>query len=151
MRDFRYALRTLLRNPGFSLAAVLVLALGIGANSAIFTVIRAVLLAPLPYQQPDRLVNLFERDVIGDSPTNVVSGRNFLDWQHDAHSFEQMAMYGSDGASFSATDGGLPENVDAIICSANLFATLGVRPAMGRDFTADEDKFGAPRVVIISD
>ncbi len=151
MRDFRYAIRTLLRNPGFSLAAVLVLALGIGANSAIFTVIRAVLLAPLPYHQPDRLVNLFERDVIGETPSNPVSGRNFLDWQQAAHSFEQMAMYGWDSVSFTASDGGLPEDVDANICSYNLFAVLGVKPAMGREFTPEDDKFGAPRVAIISD
>lgn len=151
MRDFRYALRTLARNPGFSLAAVLVLALGIGANSAIFTVIRAVLLAPLPYPDPDRLVNLYERDVIGTFPFNVVSGPNVLDWQRDARSFEQIAFWGEWGSSFAPDDGGLPENITAAICSYNLFATLGVRPAMGRTFTAEEDKYGAPRVVVISD
>jgi putative ABC transport system permease protein len=81
MGNVRYAVRTLLRRPGFSLAAVVVLALGIGANSAIFTVIRAVLLAPLPYRDPDRLVRLYERNVIGENPFNVVSWPNFSDWQ----------------------------------------------------------------------
>jgi predicted permease len=151
MRDFRYAFRTLARNPGFSLAAILVLALGIGANSAIFTVIRAVLLAPLPYPDPDRLVNLYERDVIGPSDFNIVSGLNFEDWQREAKSFEQMAIYGEWISSFAPDDGGLPENIDGAICSSNLFATLGVRPAIGRSFTAEEDQFAGPPVVMISD
>jgi hypothetical protein len=98
MRDLRYAFRTLLRNPGFGIAAVLVQALGIGANSAIFTVVRAVLLAPLPYAQPDRLVNLYESKVVGEGRYNVVSGPNVLDWQRDAKSFAQIA-YLNNGAS----------------------------------------------------
>ncbi len=151
MRDFRYTFRTLLRNPGFSLAAVLVLALGIGANSAIFTVIRAVLLTPLPYPHPERLVNLYERDVIGPTMFNVVSGPNFFDWQREAKSFESMAMCGDWGSGLSPDDGGLPEVVDARICSHELFATLGVQPAMGRTFTAEEDVHGGPRVAVISD
>ena len=94
LRYFRYAFRTLLRSPVFSIAAVLVLALGIGANSAIFTVIRAVLLAPLPYPDPDRLVNLYESQVLGEGQFNSVSAPNFFDWQRDARSFEQMAFWG---------------------------------------------------------
>lgn len=151
MRDIRYAFRTLLRNPGFSIAAVLVLALGIGANSAIFTVIRAVLLAPLPYPHPERLVNLYEVGVISGSRFNIVSAPNFYDWQRETHSFEQMAFFGEWESSFSADDGGLPEKIVGTISSDNLFSTLGTRPAMGRSFTADENKHGAPRVAIISD
>ena len=150
MRDIRYALRTLLRSPGFSAAAMLVLALGIGANSAIFTVIRAVLLAPLPYPHPERLVDLYERDV-GPGQFNVVSAPNFFDWQRDAHTFEHMALYGDWIASFAPDDGGLPENIGGAICSDNVFTTLGVRPAMGRAFTAEEDRFGAEGVVMIGD
>src|SRR5882724_12108824 len=101
MRDLRYAFRTLARNPGFSVAAILVLALGIGANSAIFTVVQAVLLAPLPYPSPDRLVRLYERNVVGEAPFNVVSGPNFYDWQRESKSFMQMAAYGDWTASFS--------------------------------------------------
>lgn len=151
MRDIRYAFRTLRRNPGFSLAAILVLALGIGANTAIFTVVRAVLLAPLPYRDPDRLVLLYERNVIGETAFNIVSGQNFLDWQRDAQSFEQMAIWGSWSSSLSAHDGGLPENVNGAICSYNLFATLGIQPALGRAFLPEDDAADTARVVIISD
>ncbi|HLK69744.1 MAG TPA: ABC transporter permease [Bryobacteraceae bacterium] len=151
MRDLRYAFRKLLRTPGFTLAAVLVLALGIGANSAIFTVIRAVLLAPLPYPHPERLVNLFERNVVSETAFNTVSAPNLYDWQRDAHGFEQMAFYGEYGTSFWPDDGGLPENIRGAICSYNLFATLGAQPALGRTFTAADDVRGATPVVIISD
>ena len=151
MRDVRYALRTLSRNPGFSLAAILVLALGIGANTAIFTVVRAVLLAPLPYRDPGRLVLLYERNVIGETAFNVVSAPNYLDWQRDARSFEQMAIWGDWSSSLSAHDGGLPENVKGAICSYNLFATLGVQPALGRAFLPEDDTADAARSVIISD
>ncbi len=151
MRDIRYALRTLGRNSGFSVAAILVLALGIGANTAIFTVVRAVLLAPLPYRDPDRLVLLYERNVIGETAFNIVSGQNFLDWQRDAASFEQMAIWGDWSSSLSTNDGGLPEDVNGAICSYNLFATLGVPPALGRAFLPEDDTPDAARVVIISD
>ena len=151
MREIRYAFRTLLRNPGFSIAAVLVLALGIGANSAIFTVIRAVLLAPLPYPHPERLVQLFERDVVGTNPFNVVSGLNFFDWQKEAASFEQMGYYGDWQSSFSPTDGGLPEILPGTICSAGFFTTFGVQPAMGRAFRSEDDRPEAARVAIISE
>jgi putative ABC transport system permease protein len=150
MRDLRYALRALSRNPGFSLAAILVLALGIGANSAIFTVIRAVLLAPLPYPDPDRLVRLYERDVVGTYPFNVVSGPNFYDWKKEANSFEAMGFYGDWSASLSPSDGGLPEDLDAAICEPGFFRTLGVQPILGRAFSDEDDQQDAPRVVVIS-
>ncbi len=153
MRDLRYAFRTLARNPGFSVAALLVLALGIGANSAIFTVVQAVLLAPLPYQSPQELVRLYERNVVGENPFNDMSWPNFDDWQRDSKSFAQMAPYadGDTSVSFSPSDGGLPENLAGSICAHNLFSTLGVQPAMGRAFRADEDQPDAESVVIISD
>src|SRR5437868_13994222 len=109
MRNLRYALRTLGRNPSFSVAAVLVLALGIGANSAIFTVVQAVLLAPLPYNSPERLVRLYERNVVSESPYNVASWPNFSDWKEQSKSFSDMAAYGDSSVSFSPSDGGLPE------------------------------------------
>ncbi len=98
-RDLRYALRALRRSPGFAFAAVLVLALGIGANTAIFTVVDAVLLQPLPYAEPGRLVRLYER--LGGNPYNVASGPNFLDWQREATSYLQMAAYGDQGFNLS--------------------------------------------------
>jgi predicted permease len=151
MRDLRYALRTLSRNPGFTISAMLVLALGIGANSAIFTVVRAVLLAPLPYRDPARLVNLYERNVVGETSFNVVSAPNFYDWQSQSHSFEQMAFYTQSTSSFTPGDGGLPENLSGALCSYNLFSTLGVEPQLGRAFLPSEDAPGAARVAIISD
>src|SRR5262245_38344931 len=150
MREIRYAFRTLARNRGLSLAAIVVFALGIGANSAIFTVVRAVLLAPLPYADPDRLAMLYERDVIGTSPTNVVSAPNFYDWKARSKSFESMAYYGEWGTSFSPSDGGLPESLTGTICDSGFFPTLGVRPALGRTFNADDDGPGADRVVVIN-
>jgi len=151
MRDLRYALRALSRNPGFTVTAVLVLALGIGANTAIFTVVQGVLLAALPYQAPDRLVRLYERNVVGENPFNVVSAANFYDWQRDSKSYTGMAIYGGWRGSLSPADDGLPESLTGQICSYNLFSTLGVQPAMGRAFLADDDRPDADRVVIISD
>src|ERR1700689_4240333 len=120
MKNLLYTLRTLARNPGFSVAALLVLALGIGANSAIFTVVQAVLLAPLPYQAPDRLGRLFERNVVGQNqPFNMVSAPNVFDWRSDAKSFQQVALYGDTAVSFSPSDGGLPENLTGAIWDYN--------------------------------
>src|SRR5215475_15074161 len=134
MHAIRYALRTLARNRGLSLAAILVFALGIGVNTAIFTVVRAVLIAPLPYPDPDRLTRLYERDVVGTQPFNAVSGPNFYDWKGDANSFESMGYYGDWGTSFSPSDGGLPEFLSGTICDPGLFTTLGAKPALGRTF-----------------
>jgi predicted permease len=150
MRDIRYALRTLGRSRGMSLAAILVLALGIGANSAIFTVVRAVLLAPLPYRDPGRLVRLYERDVVNPTLFNVVSAANFYDWRAAATSFESMAYYGEWQASLAPSDGSLPESLYGAICDAGFFPTLGVPPALGRTFREDEDRPNADRVVVIS-
>ena len=130
---------------------MLVLALGIGANSAIFTVVQAVLLAPLPYKSPERLVGLYERNVVGETAFNVLSWPNFADWQAESKSFDEMAAYGDSNVSFSASDEGLPENISGVICSYNLFSTLGVQPALGRAFTSDDDQPQAERTVIIGD
>jgi hypothetical protein len=151
MRDLRYAFRALIRNPSFSIAAVLVLALGIGANSAIFTVVEAVLLAPLPYKSPDKLVRVYERNVVGVGPFNSVSWANFADWQTESKSFSEMALWGESSSSFSPSDGGLPENLTGAICTYNFFSTLGVQPALGRAFTSDDDQPEAALNVIISD
>jgi predicted permease len=149
MRDIRYALRTLARSMGLSLAAVVVLALGIGANSAIFTVVRAVLLAPLPYPEPERLVRLYERDVVGTNPYNVASAQNFFDWRSEARSFSSMGFYGDWGSSLSPSDGGLPENLTGAICDAGFFGTLGTQPRLGRVFREEDDRQDAERVVVI--
>jgi predicted permease len=151
MRNLRYAIRILARSPGFTLAAVLVLALGIGANTAIFTVVRAVLLAPLPYANPDRLVRLYERNVIGDNEFNVVSPPNFDDWTAQAESYEQTAAYGDSSYNLAGGSGELPEQLTGLITTYNLFSTLGVQPVIGRAFLAEDDRPDAARTVILSD
>jgi putative ABC transport system permease protein len=130
--------------------AILVIALGIGANTAIFTVVRAVLLAPLPYRDPDRLVRLFETNVVNTTAFNVVSAPNFYDWRSEATSFESMGYYGDWGSSFSPSDGGLPENLTGAICDSGFFNTLGVQPEIGRAIVDGDDRRDADRVVVIS-
>ncbi len=146
-QDLRYGLRMLRKNPGFTLVAVLTLALGIGANSAIFSVVNAVLLRSLPYRDPDRLVLVsYIRAREGSS---FARPAEFLDWRDQAKVFEQIGAYRSDAADL--TGSGEPERLEAAFVSADLFATLGVAPALGRAFTPEEDTFGGPLAVILSD
>ena len=150
VQDVRFALRQLRNHPGFAIVAVLVLALGLGGNAAMFSVVNAVLLQPLPYADPQRLVALFERDVVGDEPFNVVAPANFLDWQKQARNFEQIAASGETAFNLaSATGSFTPERIHGSYCSANLFATLGVAPVLGRSFRDEEDRPGAARVAVI--
>ena len=153
IHDIAFALRQLRKNPGRTLIAITVLALGLGANAAIFSVVNALLLQPLPYKAPDRLVQLFERDVIGtgEAPYNPVAPANYLDWRRYARQFEQIAA--ADGGEFNlaSTSGGFaPERIDAAFPSGNLLTTLGVQPIQGRNFRPDEDRPGAPHVALIS-
>ncbi len=153
-RDLRFAIRQFSQRPGFTLTAILVLALGLGANTAIFSLVNAFLLRPLPYKDPGRLVGLFERDPVGppgSDPYNAVAAGNFLDWQKESKSFEQMAAAASDAFNLASPQSLFePQRVDACLCSHTLFSTLGVNPLLGRGFLASEDRIGAPRVVIIS-
>jgi predicted permease len=153
-QDLRFALRQLLKQPAFSFTTVLVLALGLGANTAIFTVVNAFLLRPLPYKDPARLMGLFERDPIdvpGGEPFNDVAPANYLDWRKLSTSFEQIAAASDGGALNLASPANAfePQRVDAAACSSNLFLTLGIQPKLGRTFRDDEDRWGAPRVAII--
>src|SRR5262249_705747 len=144
-QDLRYGARMLAKNPGFTLIAVLTLALGIGANTAIFSVVNAVLLRPLPYQDAAQLMVLWERErnIEQESP----SYPNFLDWQAQSQSFAQMALSRRDNASL--TGAGEPERLDVRQVSANFFATLGVTPLLGRSFAPEEDQVGANPAAII--
>jgi putative ABC transport system permease protein len=147
-RDLRLALRRLARTPGFTAAAVLCLALGIGANTAIFTVINAVLLRPLPFGQPERLVSVWEANRHRDSERNVVSPANYLDWRAQNTVFEAMAVV-ADGSA-NLTGGGEPEEVPVQRVTAGYFDLLGLGPALGRDFTEADDAPGAPGVALLS-
>jgi len=151
-RDLRHATRTLLRDRGFTLVVMLVMAIGIGANTAMFTVVRSVLLKPLPFREPGRLVMLFEAMTDGKTPFNfnVVAGGVFQHWQNEAPGFEQMAAWGTAGYNLSSAGGQLPEKIEGTKCSWNLFSTLGVQPAYGRAFVAAEDTPNANAVVVLS-
>jgi len=152
LRDVRIGFRSLLKRPGFTAIAILTLALGIGVNTSLFTVVHGVLFSPLPFLAPDRLVSLWERNLSDDfpSPYNVVSGGVFDDWQRLAASFEQMAAIGEDSANLSGDGGPLPEAIGTRFCSYNLFPMLGVQPIYGRPFSAEDDRHGASGTVILT-
>jgi len=146
-QDVRYALRQLRKSPGFTTVTVLTLALGIGANTAIFSVVNGVLLNPLPFRDASRIVSMFQ-----DSPNffkGSISYPNFLDWQRENRSFEAMAAYRSTDGSITGT--GQAEYVHAQRISATFFPILGVKPILGRNFTADEDRRGASPTALISE
>jgi putative ABC transport system permease protein len=147
-RDFRHALRMLHRNPGFTAVAVLTLALGIGANTAIFSVIDSVLLRPLPYHEPAQLVMVWESNSQHPSPHNTVSPPNFLDWQSRNTVFSDMA-YIADVRN-NLTGNGAPEEVVVQAVSANFFSVLGVHPLLGPGFTPENGQAGHDNVVILS-
>jgi putative ABC transport system permease protein len=146
LQDCRYGLRMLGKNPGFTAVAVLTLALGIGANTAIFSVVDAVLLGPLPYAQPDQLVAVWESN---PHFRHVwVSYPNFLDWRRDARSFQRIAAFA--WRDFDLSNPGSPEHVQGKAVSGGFFDFLGVKLAVGRDFTLKEDVPGGTPVAIIS-
>ena len=149
-RDLRHGFRRLLKDRSFTLIAVLVLALGIGANTTLFTVVRSVLLKPLPFENPDQLVMLYEQSADHKHAYNVVAGGMFQEWQKQSRSFEQMALLGGSGYNLSGANGRLPEKVEGGKCSWNLFSTLGVRPAYGRVFSAEDDSANANATVILA-
>src|SRR6266536_2947444 len=148
MNDLKFAIRQLLINPGFTAVALLTLALGIGANSAIFSVIDAVLLRPLPYGEPDRLVMVWEDASFIGFPQDTPAPANYADWKTHHPGFEDMAAI--DWRNFTLVGDGEPEKIQAYGESANFFPLLGVKPELGRSFLAEEDQPGANRVAILS-
>jgi putative ABC transport system permease protein len=144
-QDMRYALRMLLKSPGFTFVAVLALALGIGANSAIFSVVNAVLLRPLPFTEPDRLVILWEKTQTQDTS---VSYPNFIDWRDQNTVFERITAFRRD--SFNLPGAGEPERLAGRLVSGNFFETLGVQPFVGRGFVEQDDQPGSAPAVVLS-
>ena len=133
--DVRYALRMLIRNPGFTLISVLALGLGIGANTAIFSVVNSVLLRPLPFKDPERLAMIWEKNIPRSRDRNVVSPANYLDWRDQNQSFEQIGAYLFTLQPLNlATSGGEPERVMGALVTAEVFPLLGIQPFMGRTF-----------------
>lgn len=150
-RDLQYAFRVLCKSPGFTLAVIAVLALGIGANTAIFSLVNAVLLRPLPFHEPDRLVRLFHippQDKFPGVPLFSVSTANYLDWKSSTHSFEGMAAYGIRTAGLT---GERPESLLMGSVTSDFFSVIGTPPAAGRVFLPEEDQPGRNLVVVISD
>ncbi len=149
VRDVRYGVRTLRRTPGFAIIAVLVMALGIGANVALFTVVRGVLLKPLPFKDSDRLMMLYERNLQTD-PYNIVSGGVYAEWKKLNTSFSSLALVQANDYTLSASGGQVAESLRGAQISWNLLTTLGVQPALGRDFTAGDDAPSANGTAILS-
>src|SRR5438552_9845143 len=136
LQDIRYAVRMCVRTPGFTAVAVLALALGIGANTAIFTIVNAVLIDRLPFRDPDRLVVVWEENARRPGRGNTISPANFLQWQERNRVFEQMSAFYEYRSNL--TGRGAPEELTAQDVTSNFFSTLGVAPLLGRAFAPDE-------------
>src|SRR5262249_14478894 len=146
LQDIRYGLRMMRRNLGFTAVAILTLALGIGANTAIFSVVNGVLLNPLPYPHPEQLLGLHQSKA--NFANGAISFPNFLDWRKDNRSFSSMAIMRRYG--FSLTGTGEAEQVDGLFISSEFFDLLGVKPVLGRGLRPGEDEIGAAPVVLIA-
>jgi hypothetical protein len=144
--DISYACRQLIKNPGFALTAIVVLTLGISASVAIFAFVDAMLIKPLPYQDPSRLISLFESTPLG--PRFHLSYLDYLDWKRLNHSFASMEAFDPDPLALKTANG--VQRVDGAVVGAGFFRMLGVAPTLGRDFRSGEDKVGAPGIVILS-
>ncbi|HEY4306190.1 MAG TPA: ABC transporter permease [Gemmatimonadaceae bacterium] len=149
LQDIRYAIRTLIKSPGFTIAAVLCLSLGIGVNATIFSCVRALLLRPFPYKNPDEIVAIGEAHPKRGWHMNSVSYANFRSWQSDNRTLESIGVYG--GTSFNLASGDGADYIQGGNVSWTMFHVLGITPQIGRDFREDEDRVGAPHVIILSD
>jgi putative ABC transport system permease protein len=147
-QDLRYGSRMLMKNPGFTAVAVLTLALGIGANSSIFSLINAVLLRPLPFNEPDRLVMVWERRASSNDANLPISGHEFVAWKEQTRSFENLAIFTGDG--FNLTGAGDPTAIAALRVSADFFSVLDVTALLGRTFSAGEDQVGDNPIVVLN-
>ncbi len=148
IKDIRYGVRGLLKRPGFTIIALITLTLGIGANTAIFSVINAVLLRPLQFKNPEQLVIVWEDATFAGFPRNTPAPANFFDWKNQNQSFSDMAACAE--FSFNLTGDGEPERVTAFAVTENFLPLFGVQPLLGRSFLAEEDRPGANKVVVLS-
>ena len=148
LKDIRYGIRGLIKRPGFTAIALITLALGIGANTAIFSVVNAVLLRPLQFKDPEQLVIVWEDAAYAGFPQNTPAPANYVDWKNQNQSFADMAA--SAETSFNLTGEGEPERVSAYSVTANFFPLFGVQPLIGRSFLPEEDRPGANKIVVLS-
>lgn len=149
-QDIRYCFRSLRQNPALTGTCFVVLALGIGANTTIFSAVKAVLLDPLPYRDPGQLVALYEAGVLKGDVHDEPAPANFYDWQREARSFQEIAAYGGTNGNLSGGGDRLPEHINGVFCSWNLFQTLGVPASIGRVFVSSDDTPKAGRSIILS-
>src|SRR5262249_31683945 len=148
LQDMRYAFRMLRRSPGFAATAVAALALGIGANTAIFTVVNTVLLQPLAYPNPDQLVQLELSTSQGNG--NITSIPKLNIWKEETQVFQDISAYDQGGPGINLTGGDRPEQLKGIHVSSSFFQLFGARVVAGRTFSAEEDRPGGPPVVVLS-
>ena len=148
IQDLRFAIRSFLRSPRFTVPAILALALGIGATSAIFSVVRGVMLKPLPYKDPERIVSIWENRLDRNRPRNVIAAANFVAWRERSRSFESLGMVGP--ARLNVALNGQPEEIAGFYASADALSALGTQPQLGRLYTPEEDVQGNDRVILIS-
>ncbi len=150
LTDLRYAIRMLMKSPGFAVIAVLALGLGIGANTAIFSVVNAVLLRPLPYPEPDRLVLL--RESTSTFPSGSVSYPNYLDWRASQRTFTDLALVRREPFNFAVSGAdAAPDRINGARVTANYLTLLGLKPLIGRDFTEADDQPGSAPVILIGE
>src|SRR5262245_3507301 len=147
-QDLHYGWRMLRRNPGFTLVAILTLAAGIGLNSAVFSMVNSIILRPLPYKEPERLVQVWESTPPDAEDDNVISPGNFLEWQTQAKSFESLSVYNGWLPAFSEMD--KTTQIVGAQVSINFFEALGITPQFGRTFVPGDEKAGRDHVVIVS-
>jgi putative ABC transport system permease protein len=146
-QDMRYGLRMLVKNPGFTLVAVLALSLGIGANTAIFSVVNAVLLRPLPFENSERIMQVWATNVKRGVNSNPASYLNFKDWREQGQNFEAMAAYSDASVAFTYAD--VPEQIDGTGATADLFKVLAAKPLLGRTFQPEDERAGGSHVVVL--
>src|SRR5215472_13317464 len=147
LQDIRFAIRAFRKSWGFTFVALMALALGIGANAALFTVLNAVLLKPLPYAESGRLIRIFETFL--PRGYGSVSVPNFIDWRSQNHTFDHLEAFSV--GSLNLQSNGEPERIPSVLATAGIFDMLGAKPMLGRTFAADEDQPGKSNVVVISE
>ena len=148
LSDLKHGVRVLLRTPLFTICTIAALAIGIGATTALFSVVHALLIRPLPYKDADRLVVMWEHNLPRNRPRNVISPANFLQWRERNQSFASLAAFSQNRVTL--TGSGEPQELATIVVTANMFDVLGVGPMLGRGFMAGEDQGGAPRTMVLS-
>src|SRR4029077_12405281 len=149
LKEIRFALRSLAKGPAFALVAIATLALAIGANTAVLSLVNALLIRPLPYQAPPKLVLVWEHFAFQGLERIPVSAPEYLDYEKQAHSFEKISAFNYE--TFNLTVSDLPERIQGAVVSPSLFSLLGVQPLKGRGFSADEQGIGHDNVVVISE